>query len=26
VLLPEAQDLGPIRPVDPVANQDSVVG
>jgi hypothetical protein len=26
VLLPEAQDLGPIRPVDPVANQDSIVG
>jgi len=26
VLLPEAQDLGPIRPADPVANQDPVVG
>ena len=26
VLLPEAQDLGPIRLANPVANEDSVVG
>jgi DinB family protein len=26
VLLPEAQDLGPLRPVNPVANQDSIIG
>jgi hypothetical protein len=26
VLLPETQDLGPLRPIDPVANGDPVVG
>jgi hypothetical protein len=26
VLLPETQDLGPLRPADPIPNGDPVVG